>query len=271
MKDGTVVLLRLPATFGGVPRGVPTLETVDGRGEIRTLPLSRLNLNGREHVRVAGSSFRAERTAAIASDGGRRVFVTAADRPIAEVDVPSLGVRYHALRRPDARLPAPGPTTPGSGGVHLLFSRGASWLGAGKLAISGYDELPADLGGGTIGHREVSTRLQVIDTRSWRLLRSLPAISCQPTKDVILCSGDVIVRRHGQPHVDTALVAYDRRWRIRYRKGPAPLYWQLIGGRLVVSRENGRRFELDPTSGGRIRRVSPPAYADKFFTWNPPG
>jgi hypothetical protein len=271
LKDGTVVLLRLPATFDGVPSGVPALETVDPNGQIRTLRLTRLNLHSREHVRVAGSSFRAERTAAFASDGGRRVFVTAARRPIAEVDVPSLRVRYHVVRIPDARLPAPGPTTPGSGGVHFLFSRSATWLGRDMLAISGYDELPAGLGGGVVGHRSVSTRVQVIDTRRWRLVRTLPATGCQPTRQVILCSRDVAVRKHGRPEIDTALLAYDRRWRIRYRKGPAPLFWQLIAGRLVVKRENGPAFELDPSSGRRIRRVSPPQYADKFFTWNPPG
>jgi hypothetical protein len=64
--------------------------------------------------------------------------------------------------------------TAGSGGVHLRFGRWANWLGGGMLALSGYDELPADLGGGEAGHREVSTRVQVIETRSWRLVRSLP-------------------------------------------------------------------------------------------------
>src|SRR5207247_347949 len=48
LKDGTVVLLRLPATFGGVPNGVPALETVDPNGQIRTLRLTRLNLHSRE-------------------------------------------------------------------------------------------------------------------------------------------------------------------------------------------------------------------------------
>jgi hypothetical protein len=108
MKDGTVVLLRLPATFGGLPSGVPTLVIVDPQARIRRLRLSRLNLNSREHVRVAGSPFRAERNAALTSDGDRRVFVTAADRPIAEVEVRSLSARYHAVQSQTLGFPVLG-------------------------------------------------------------------------------------------------------------------------------------------------------------------
>jgi hypothetical protein len=269
LRDRTVILLRLPVGFGSIPSGIPVLETVNPKGRIRTVRLTGLNLNGRRRVRIAGSVFRAELMPGLATDGARRAFVVAADRPIAEVDLPSLSVRYHHVRLRGGYFATTRPTAPGSGGVHLRFSRSAAWLGAGILGISGYDELPATLGAGSIGHREATTRTYILDTHRWRLIRSLPATDCKSVRDVILCSGDAVVRGNGASEIETALVAYDRRWRIRFRKGPPPLSWQLAAGRLLVNRYGRPVFELDPTTGKRIRRVFPPEFATTFFSLGP--
>jgi hypothetical protein len=255
-RDGTVVLLRTPATSGGVERGIPALVTVSPRGRIRTLPLPSLNLDGRERVRLGDTTFRAERTAAIATDGNRRVFVVAAGRPIAEVDVPTLSVRYHRVRIPDIRFSAP-PLLPGTAGVHLRFSRGAAWLGGHLLAISGEDELPAEAGDPILGHRLEPIRVQLLDTSTWRIIRSFAAIGCEPAGELVLCSGGVRIHGTGADAVQTGLVAYDRHWRVRYRR-PAPTYWSLTAGRLFAARAQNRVVELDLRTGTRLRRVRPP-------------
>jgi hypothetical protein len=268
-RDGTIVLLRSPATSGGVETGIPTLVIVRPSGRIRILPLPPLSLDGRARVRVGGTTFRAERTAGLATDGNRRVFVVAADRPIAEVDVPSLRARYHRVHVPAVRFSAPA-VWPGSGGVHLRYSRAAAWLGRNLLAISGEDELPAEVGDPILEHRFDPIRVQILDTRQWRVTRSLPAIGCGSADDLVLCSGGVRIRS-GADAVDTGLVAYDRNWHVRYRR-PAPTSWSIAAGRLFVASMPNAIFELDPHSGARLRRVHPPEswLPYDLVPWTPP-
>ena len=268
MRDGTVVMLRLDPVSGGVETGIPVLVTVGPDGRIRKLPLRRLELDGHERVRVGGTTFRAERTVGLASDGNRRVFAVAADRPIAEVDVPTLHVQYHSVRIPDVRFSVP-PMTPGSGGVHLRYSRGANWLGQNLLAFWGTDELPAK-GSVMVLHRFDPLRVQIVHTRSWRVVRSVAATSCEPVRAVVLCAGGVKIARSGAGSVDTGLVAYDSRWKVLYRR-PAPFYWCASAGRLFAETLSGPRFELDLRTGARLHRVHLPEleYPCELIIWKP--
>src|SRR5207302_4497685 len=112
-------------------------------------------------------------------------------------------------------------------------SRSAAWLGRNLLEIIGEDELPAPVGDPIVGHRLDPVRVQLVDTSTWRVSRSLPVTGCQRAGELVLCSGEVRIRRSGADAFDTGLVAYDRHWRVRYRR-PAPLYWSVVAGRLFV-------------------------------------
>jgi hypothetical protein len=268
-SDGTIVLLRTPAGSGGVERGIPTLVVVRPSGRIRRLRLPPLTLEGREHLRLDGTSFPAERTAGLTTDGGRRAFVVAAGRPIAEMDVPTLRVRYHRVRIPATRFSVPA-VTPGTAGVRYRFSRRGTWLGRALLAISGEDELPAEVGDPILGHRVDPIRAQLVDTRRWRVSRSLPATGCARVHELVLCSGGVRIRG-GADAFDTGLVAYDRHWRARFRL-PPPVSWAVAAGRLFVGSLDHRIVELDPRSGKLLRRVRPPDSTLPYdvVSWAPP-
>ena len=269
LRNGAIAVLRLGATNGGSPGGTPTVVIVGPDGHVGKAVLRRLRLVGPDSVRVDGETYPAEREPGVATDG-RRVFVVTADRPVVEIDPSPLSIRYHAVRLEDMHLPAPPPMTPGSGGVHYRLSRSATWLGHGLLAVSGLDELPGHVPGFGAGHSEVSTAVQIVDARTWRVVHTIRATGCQPARKLILCAGDVAAGRKGE--AQTRLVAYDRRWRIRYRHGPRSLYWQLVGGRLLATEDygQGRTFELARETGRRLHPTYPPRYADGFLVWNPP-
>jgi hypothetical protein len=73
----------------------------------------------------------------------------------------------------------------------------------------------------------------------------------------VLGSGGVRIRRSGADAVDTGLVAYDRRWHVRYRL-PAPISWSITAGRLFVGNASNAILELGLQNGARLRRVHPP-------------
>lgn len=153
---GALVLLLQPASLGPVQVAVAGAD-----GTLRTVVLDRV-LGG-----VSTSPFpRSDRSGLAVDPGGGRAYVVAANAPIAEIDLQSLGVSYQTLARPvsllgrlhdwlEPRAEAKGPLE-GS-------ARFALWLGDGRLAVLGHD--------GTVrpenGRLEVRTRpsgLTVVDT-----------------------------------------------------------------------------------------------------------
>jgi hypothetical protein len=99
---------------------------------------------------------------------GRQAYVVGAEEPVAEIDLDRMTVTYHSLAEPVSLLErlrnwleptaeAKGVTGP---------SRHARWLGAGLVAVSGYDdETYVDASG---WHYEgTPAGLKLIDTRDW--------------------------------------------------------------------------------------------------------
>jgi hypothetical protein len=270
VRDGTTALLAVRGRF-------PRLVAVRPDGSTWSRALRRLDLRGREHVRLGGISYRAIREPALASDGRGRVFVVASDRPIAEIRLRRQDVRYHSVALPHRYLSYPPPTTPGSGGVQLRFATSAAWLGHGQLAIGGLDELPGWIRGFGAGHRSPQRVLQIVDTRSWRRTRGIRASSCRQTGGVTLCSA---ASGGFPPDVKgvrgPSLVAYDTRWHRLYEKRSPQLWWNVTAGRLVAGSADGQRIsELDPATGRVTRKIKPAPSANEMcpldlFTWRPP-
>jgi hypothetical protein len=140
--------------------GAARLAVLGGDGAVRTARLDRIRASG-----LIGNEF--HRPALVLDPAGRAYVVGAGTaEPVAEVELDSLKVTYHELRRERSLLtrfrnwlePAAQAKEPLPGS----FRTGA-WLGDGKIAVWGYDSVPA-------GPDRVETTpagLSVIDTTDW--------------------------------------------------------------------------------------------------------
>lgn len=147
LPDGLVLVL------GRVPIGPARLAVVGPDGRVRTAALPRTRVGER---RLGGYAMEA-RVAGLAVDpASRRAYVLGADEPVAEVDLHTLRVTYHALaparslqmRTKDIRGPY----------------RTAKWVGDGVLAVTGWNaRRPA--GGGP---RFDPAGVHLVDTRLWK-------------------------------------------------------------------------------------------------------
>ncbi len=160
-----LVLLLEPTSFGPV-----RLAVAGADGALRTVDLDRVL--GGPSTTPAPQSYRTEDRAGLAVDAsGARAYAVAANGPIGEVDLASLGVTYHTLAQPVSFLGRLHdwlePRAQAKTGALERSARSALWLGDGRLAVFGSD--------GTArwqdGRLEVRTRpsgLTVIDTSTWQ-------------------------------------------------------------------------------------------------------
>jgi hypothetical protein len=159
-----LALLVTPANAIGRAR----LVVSDANAALRTVTLAEINAGFKQFDDSDGSGPRMEQAVpGIAADpAGRRIYVVpGGGGPVAEVDLASLAVIYHRLGRSAslwqrlARWWAP----PAEAKILSGPSRSALWLGAGQLAVTGYD------GSAKGHHQEVPSGLQLIDTTTWTL------------------------------------------------------------------------------------------------------
>jgi hypothetical protein len=268
LLDGTTALLIANARF-------PTVVIVRPDGSIWRKHLRRLGLGGRDGVRVRGVYYKPERDPALATDGHERIFIVVSDRPIAEVRPHSNRVTYHLVHLSHRYLSSPPPSEPGTGGVHLRFSASATWLDNDQLAIGGLDELPGRLPVG-IGHGDRQRALEIVDTRTWKRTKTIPAFYCRRVPSVTLCAAATGgFPPDGKGTRGPSLVAYDPQWRPVYDKRSPQLWWSVTGGRLLAGSADGRTIsELDPESGHVIRRIRPAPLANDMWpldliSWTP--
>jgi hypothetical protein len=250
LPDGAVAVLTSRGTRA------PRIVELGLDGKVRRLDLTGLGSPFRG-VRVGGEYFAPQVWAGLATEGGR-AFVSLPGSSIAEVDLRSMRVRYHDVDLPAAPIPGARPQMSGSGGPQLRRRGALVWLGRGLLGVSGGDEDPVALSSGQIGILLRQHPLQVVDTRAWRLVRTMPVLGCRPISGVVLCS------KPGLPN----LVAYGPRWGVRYRKAT---WWDVQAGRLFVGSGQNLSAELDPRTGARIRRLGTSVLAgSNLLVWQPP-
>ena len=166
LPDGLALLLGPPDRIGPA-----RLAVVDANGGIRAVRLPGIAAGFQEPAdwnSVGASSQRAQPGLAV-DPAGRRAFVVAADAPVAQVELASLGVTWHRLegrpgllaRLADWLLPAAEAKSV-HGPVRL-----AAWLGDGLLAVWGHDDTPPVARGSTVEQWRRPAGLQVIDTGTW--------------------------------------------------------------------------------------------------------
>jgi hypothetical protein len=156
-----LALVVTPANVIGRAR----LVVSDANAGLRTVTLAEINAGFKQLDDTDGSGPRMEQAVpGIAADpAGRRVYVVPGGGPVAEVEVASLEVTYHRLGQSAspwqrlARWWAP----PAEAKILSGPWRNALWLGAGQLAVTGYD------GSAKGHHREIPSGLELIDTRTW--------------------------------------------------------------------------------------------------------
>ncbi len=166
LPDGLVLLLGPPDGIGPA-----RLAVVDAHGGIRSVRLPEIaaGFKGPADWNSVGASTQRAQPGLAVDAAGRRAFVVAADSPVAQVDLASLGVAWHRLeRRPglltrlaDWLLPAAEAKS-----VHGPV-RIAAWLGGGLLAVWGHDDTEPVVSASTLERWRRPAGLQVIDTNSW--------------------------------------------------------------------------------------------------------
>ena len=265
-RDGSLVLAVGPLRSRAGLRVV----VVSASGAIRSVALPQeAPARG---IRVGGRYFPALRPPALTTDGAGRIFVVADGEPLREIDARTLRIREHRveLTTRSLGLPRPPAHLPGSAEPQLLRSRSPVWLGHGLLGVAGAVERPALLGGGMIGARYQPYGFQVIDTRTWRSVRTLPLTSCSASFGLFLCSQSVGgFAPDGKGSRGSTLLAYDRRWKLLYRN-PSPTLWrQEIAGRLLAGRPDGSSiWELDGRTGAVMRRLGRiPVWPPDLLDW----
>lgn len=247
LHDGSLLL-----TVGPLRAGRPTrLVIVSPAGSLRALGLG------------TGAPW-------VATDGVGRAFVVEDGRPIDEIDVRSLRVRRHRLRLTTSSrgLPQPPPFVPGSTEPRAARHRTAVWLGHGLLGIAGGRDRVVRAGAQP-AQQFTPYRYQVVDTRTWRTVRTLALTSCEPKFGLYLCSSSVGgFEPDGKGSRGSSLVVYDRSWHLLYRKRSSYLWRDEVAGRFLVGSADGSRMsQLDPRTGAVVRklgamRVWPPDVLD---------
>lgn len=164
--DTLVVML---GRYEGI--GPTQVVIADAAGAIRTVTLDGIHSGSSFPSDGDASAIGEVRTPGLAVDAvARRAFVVGGDNVVAEIDLASLRVAYHALREQvslvdrvrdwwEPRAYAKGPV--------LGHDRHAQWLGDGILGVSGDDRLAV---GGETGRERVRSEpygLRLVDVRDW--------------------------------------------------------------------------------------------------------
>jgi len=151
------------------------LAVVDAEGVVREVTVARV-LEGSvvedpstEHSqRVVSPGFAVD-------PEGRRAFLVPASGGIAEVDLRTLAVSYHALERPSLVQRFLRWLTPAAEAKSVVGPyRHALWLGGGMIAVSGMDNSMVADAEGQLASVGTPVGLSLVDTRSWsaRVLNS---------------------------------------------------------------------------------------------------
>lgn len=207
LPDGLVLVL------GRERMGPARIAVVGPDGRVRTAALPRTRVGRRAAAR---------RIPGLAVDpDARRAYVVGADEPVADVDLRTLHVAYHALA-PARRLQARAKNVRGP-------YRRATWLGDGVVAVTGDDAR---------GGRFEPAGVYVVDTRSWQ--RRMLA----PEAWWFAVSGRSLV-----VPLETALAVYGPDGVERLRV-PGRFGWvEAAGGRAYAWQEGGTVLVVDLGTG----------------------
>lgn len=188
--DGLLLLLGPRA--GGI--GAARLAVFSADGDIRVLRLGGVPA-GFEHDQLAdGFVVDRYRTPGLAVDpSGDTAFVVDADDEVAEIDLRTLRVQYHELRRTTSLLgrlrswlePSAGAKGASDGSV-----RDAVWVGSGLIAVSGWDDHASFDAEGHQTQTTTAAGVALVDTQGWSKRMLAPdATAASLAGDLLLVYG----------------------------------------------------------------------------------
>lgn len=171
--------------------GPATLAVVDRSGTVRTADVARIEIGTEpfDHDRLG--VIRSASAGLAVDPASGRAFIVGAVPLLAEIDLATLSVRYHDLARPVSLLgrlrdwlePAAE-----AKGAPDGPRRSARWLGAGILAVWGYDD-HGSIVGNEIRTTQTPAGLSLVDTRNWSVRSVDPRAShAFPTGSGLLTS-----------------------------------------------------------------------------------
>ncbi len=233
--------------------GASRLAVVGPDGRVRTAALPDIRSGIRHSGGPDPATSRSEIwNPGLALDPRGRAFVVQHGAPVAEVDLRTLRVRVHGVRRGPlaAAKYDSGPT------------RVARWLGNGLLAVTGSDSVVRQDASGVLQQRDEPAGLKLVDTRRWTV-RTLDA----PTSRIEVAGRTLLAYgiswdsgRRGL--AGDGLRGYDLDGSQRFhRYAGEPISTAVpLGPRLLVSGSEGSRLFrsaalLDTATGRELRRL----------------
>jgi len=242
-QDGRVPLLIISR------RGLAPIRlvVVEPQGTMRTMTLGRVRAGTARkapHTRSVGFAVDAQ---------GERAFVVSPNGDVATVQLAALDVRYRHVEGLESRA---------SSRLKYRFQyrrRSASWLGAGRLGVSGGDSslenlFPVDIRNTKAPPEEfVSFGLRILDTRRWKV----QTLDRRPSSFEWMRGRLIAYGRSPDPRTEKqpaeAVVAFDRSGRRAYTiRGDRNTYWQPFDGRLFLFSPRSRGFEVRDARDGRV-------------------
>lgn len=245
-QDGRVPLLII-SRRGLAPTRLVVVEP-QGRMRTRTMTLGRVRAGTARqapHTRSVGFAVDAQ---------GERAFVVSPNGDVATVQLTTLDVRYRHVEGLESRT---------SSRLKYRFQyrrRSASWLGAGRLGVSGSDSSLENLfGPGYIGNTKAppeeffSFGLRILDTRRWKV----QMVDRRPSSFEWMRGRLIAYGRSPDPRTEKqpaqAVVAFDRSGHRAYTiRGDRNTYWQPFDGRLFLFSPRSRGFEVWDARDGRV-------------------
>jgi hypothetical protein len=169
---------------------------------------------------------------------GTRAVVVSAGSPVAEVDLSTLAVRWHELTQPtpllrrlDAFLEPPAQAK----GPVEGSSRGATWLGAGVFAVSGYDSRAYVDASGRLQGTSRPAGVDLVDTADWTVRTLDPQAGYLTVARGGLLTMGSTYDSGRQQSVGTGLTIYGPDGAVRaHLFGSSDMYAVTVGGRAFV-------------------------------------
>jgi hypothetical protein len=219
--SGDVVVLVAPKVVGH-----PRLVVVSPDGITRQTTLAAF----RAGFFPTGMTSSITPSLAVNPAGDTAVVVDARRPVIAQVSLATLGVRLHRVATLGvAHLPIAPAMDVNAAGIGVRTQSGVQWLSASTILVRDQLEHPAKQPTGWWGEQTLERLPQVVSTRTWRVIATLPESWCRATAGVITCPAD------GQHPNSTRI--YTSAGRFRY--AVAGNWSELTLGRLFASQGYG--------------------------------
>jgi hypothetical protein len=239
--------------------GPVRLVVADAAGGVRSVRLERIDDGSRT---MAGAVLRDERAAVAVDRDGRNAYAVApAGNLVAQVDLETLAVGYHALAQPVSLLDRLHdwlePTAQAKGPLEGSW-RDATWLGDGRLAVVGRDA-SAYSTGEDLQVRQRPSGLVVIDTRDWNARTIDSSSSALVVANGALLSWGLGWDSGTQRETGAGINVYDRRGLRRFHLFGARVIYdaQVVGPRAFVRTRAlyGRYAVVSLRTGQQVRTV----------------